>query len=301
MDSRQLQCFIAAAKEKSIIKAADYLPLTPSAIAKKIIALEEELGVALFERLARGVRLTPAGEVWFEHAHQLLDEIALASNEVRRASQGILFRRLDIGVPDHKWIYTTAIKKVFEKFSRNNPDIDIITHQIYSRQQQIEALRQGIIHVAFSASFQQAPDLVVEKIAQEDTCLVASIDHPLANYSAVHLEKLRDQPIIGFKEKVLQDSYEIAFKIYNINPKIAYNSSEVFAHLGLCACNQGVALLAAGIQRTKFPAVKFIPILSNHPLTVRYDCAYLKNQSSPLLQEFIKSLRSYHIETAFYL
>lgn len=301
MDSRQLQCFIAAAKEKSIIKAADYLPLTPSAIAKKIIALEEELGVALFERLARGVRLTPAGEVWIEHAHQLLDEIEQASHVVHRAAQEFPLRRLDIGIPASNLIGVTALDRILAVFSANNPDVDIVIHKMLLRQQQLEALRQGIILAAFNCSFPNTPDLVIDKFAQENIQLVTSTDHPLANHCAVHIDKLRDLSIIGFQEAIQgsipsNNSFATAFKIHNIYPKVGHTSSDVFAHLGLSACGQGVALLSPILQTLRFPGVKFIPLLSDFPLTVPYQCAYLKRQSSPLLKELIRSIQSYRNE-----
>ena len=292
MDSRQLQCFIAVAKEKSIIKAADYLPLTPSAIAKKIIALEEELGVALFERLARGVRLTPAGEVWFQHAQQLLDEMAQASHDVHRASQSVLLQRLDIAVPNQAWTSHPGLKWIIADFSRNNPNVDIVTHYIPFRQQQLEALRKGIILAAFNNELQQAPDLVIDTFTQRDIFLVTSIEHPLANHAAVPLEKLRECPIISFQEKSFQNSVETAFKIHNISPKIAHISSDAFAHLGMCACNMGVTLLGLGVQRIGFPGIKLIPLLSETPLATHDDWAYLKGQSSPLLKALIKSIHS---------
>ena len=296
MDSRQLQCFIAAAKEKSIIKAADYLPLTPSAIAKKIIALEGELGVALFERLARGVRLTPAGEVWFQHAQQLLDEMAQASHDVHRASQSVLLQRLDIAAPNQAWTSHPGFKWILADFSRNNPNMDIVIHYIPFRQQQLEALRKGIILAAFNNEFQQAPDLVIDTFTQRDIFLVTSIEHALANHAAVPLEKLRECPIISYQEKPFSDSIEDAFIIHNISPKIVQSSSDTFAHLGMCACNMGVTLLGLGVQRTGFPGIKLIPLLSETPLATHDDCAYLKGQSSPLLKELIRSIQSYRNE-----
>ncbi len=292
MDSRQLQYFIAVAKEKSIIKAANYLPLTPSAIAKQIISLEEELGTALFERQPRGVKLTLAGEVWLEHAHQLLDEIEQASRDVHRVSQSILPRRLDIAIPNLIWTSLPPLERILSDFSRNNPDVEIITHHIPSRQRQLEALREGIILAAFNNAFREAPDLAIETFAQHGVSLVASTKHPLANCASVPLEKLREYPLISFQEQPFQNSVETAFKIHNVSPRIAYTSSDTFSHLGMCACNIGISLLNNGLQRLRFPGVKFIPLLSDLPLTARFDCISLKKQSSPLLKDLIKSIQS---------
>ena len=294
MNSRQLRYFISVAKEKNIGKAANYLPLTQSAIAKNIISLEEELGVVLFERQARGVKLTPAGEIWLRHAHQLLQEVEQADNDVRCVSKSTIRQRFDIGIPSQNLIGLTALDKIIANFSEDNPGVDVVIHKMLLRQQQVEALRQGTILAAFNTTFRKSPDLVIDMFAQESAWVVTGTNHPLANNSAVHLEKLREFNFIGFQEsKPFHDSFETAFKIHNIIPKVEYTSSDVFAHLGLCACDKGVSLLSPVLQTLRFPGVKFIPLLSDFSPTIRYECAHLKKTSSPLLDNLIKTIQSY--------
>lgn len=140
----------------------------------------------------------------------------------------------------------------------------------------------------------ESPDLVIDAFAQENAWVVTGANHPLANKSAVHLEQLRDFNFIGFQEsKPFHDSFETAFKIHNITPKVEYRSSDVFAHLGLCACGKGVSLLSPVLQTIRFPGVKFIPLLSDFSPTIRYEYAHLKKTSSPLLDNLIKAIKSY--------
>lgn len=300
MDSRQLRYFISVAMEGSIIKAANYLPLTPSAIAKNIIALEEEIGVVLFERRAKGILLTPAGEVWFQHARQLLSEMEQANNDVRRASQGLLFGCLDVGIPASNLIGLTALDEILAIFSARNPNVEIVVHKMILRQQQIDALRRGTILAAFNTHFPEASDLVVETFAKENVWLATSINHPLANDSVVSFEKLNQCSFIGFQESnPFHSSYEIAFKIHGVTPRVEYTSSDIFSHLGMCACSNRVTLLSPVLQALKFPGVKFTPLLSDFSPVVRYECARLKRQSSPLLQELIKSMHAYNDQRIF--
>ncbi|MDR3430765.1 MAG: LysR family transcriptional regulator [Rouxiella aceris] len=292
MNNRQLRCFISAAKLNSISEAANHLPMSPSTIAKKIVSLEEELGVALFERLPRGVKLTPAGEVWYQHAHQILNEVAQASSETRRASQNMLLKRLDIGIPSLNLTGATVLDEIIENFSASNSNVNIVIHKILLRQQQIDALRRGVIHIAFNTSFQESPDIVIDKFAQENVWLVVGDEHPLATASTVHIDVLNKYPVIDFQETSMKILYESAFGKHNIAPRFENTASDVFSHLGLCACGKGITLLSPGFQRLRFPGVKFIPLISDSSLAISYECARLKKASLPLVDDLVESIVS---------
>jgi LysR family transcriptional regulator, transcription activator of glutamate synthase operon len=71
MDLRQIQYFLAIVEHGSFTEAADFYFISQSSLSKKIIALEEELGITLFDRSKRNVSLTQAGEAFLIHAQQL--------------------------------------------------------------------------------------------------------------------------------------------------------------------------------------------------------------------------------------
>lgn len=106
------------------------------------------MGVELFVRTRSGVRLTPAGELYLQHAYQLrakLEQIgaairAVANSPIRQINIGVVGAG-EIGIP----------YQILAKFSMEYPDIQVILHQIPSRQQQIKALQQGKILAAFNA------------------------------------------------------------------------------------------------------------------------------------------------------
>ncbi|MEW6768399.1 MAG: LysR family transcriptional regulator [Pseudomonadota bacterium] len=98
MDVRQLKCFLAIAQEGSISAAAAKLQLAQPSLSQHVAKLEEELGVQLLLRTPRGVTLTESGQTLAHHAQKILDEIALAEQDVRHFSgqpQGMV----SIGLP----------------------------------------------------------------------------------------------------------------------------------------------------------------------------------------------------------
>lgn len=82
MDTRHLRAFIKIAEIGSISRAADALGLTQPALGQQLLRLEDEVGLKLFERTARGVTITEAGRIFERHARQILDNADRALEEL---------------------------------------------------------------------------------------------------------------------------------------------------------------------------------------------------------------------------
>jgi DNA-binding transcriptional LysR family regulator len=83
----QVRYFVAVAEEGHVSRAASALRVAQPAVSRQIRLLEDELGAALFVRTARGMRLTPPGAVFLEHARSILAQVDLAARAVRSVSE----------------------------------------------------------------------------------------------------------------------------------------------------------------------------------------------------------------------
>jgi LysR family nitrogen assimilation transcriptional regulator len=83
MDMRALKCFVWTAELGNMTRAAAELGIVQSALSRKILNIEEELGTALFVRLPRGIQLTSAGQRFLGHARRMLRELDVARNELK--------------------------------------------------------------------------------------------------------------------------------------------------------------------------------------------------------------------------
>ena len=121
---RLLLAFAESAKHGNFAKAARELGLSPSAVAKSVQRLEEELGLRLFHRTTRRVGLTPEGEALFERCRKILDDLAeleLAAAHASRAPTGTL--RIDAPLTYGRLVVVPAIARIAIAHSELRVDV----------------------------------------------------------------------------------------------------------------------------------------------------------------------------------
>lgn len=297
MDDRQLGYFITVAEEKSLGRAALRLPISLSALSRQIMALEQELEVQLFIRTLKGLELTQAGEIWLAHAHAIRTKLGRA-REVVSGKDDRLGLKVDIGVPSLAW--RRMLDPVLENFSRTQPKIELVLHQM-TASRQIAALREGRILAAFNncLCLDQVPGLRSEMLSREKLCFGMSSQHRLAGSSAVSLAEFRDDLWIGGQDYVDAHAdnardYERSLLLHHgFQPRIGPLVSDCMAGLGVIACGLAVSLLPESMQALHFPGVVFRPLLSDAGiLPMGLDCAYRENEPSPLLAALLESVRA---------
>jgi DNA-binding transcriptional LysR family regulator len=146
MDLRKLRYFIAVAEEASFRRAALRLHVTQPTLSEQIHELEKDLGVALFERLPRGARLSRAGESFLGEARRLLAELQRAVEQTRRVGRGEL-DRLRVGFSELS-AQQHLVAEGLHRFRRTKPQVSLELLLLNSEEQR-QALLKGDIDVGF--------------------------------------------------------------------------------------------------------------------------------------------------------
>lgn len=183
MDLRELRAFLATAEDLHFGRAARRLHLTQSALSKQIRRLENELGVCLFSRQNREVRLSPGGRVLVERARRILDLAEDCPALVRRAEAG------KIGTLDVAYVPSSDIRilpVILRRFRRRHPEIEVRL-QLSSTPELLEALRTSRLDAGFVHMPAETPHVAVERICREPLVLVVPQGHPLSRQSKVAL------------------------------------------------------------------------------------------------------------------
>lgn len=192
MEIRHLKTFLTVANLLSFNKAAERLNYAQSSVSAQIRALEEELGVQLFDRLGRRILLTGAGEQLIHYAERISDLADETRAEIggRRDPGG----SLTIRVPESLGVH--RLPPVISEFSRRFPRVRLnFTYCAHEGLQ--KDFRKGIIDLAFllTDSF-HAGDLETEALGSEAIALVASPGHRLAKQMLVPTRELSEETLL---------------------------------------------------------------------------------------------------------
>ena len=172
---------LAVAEYLNFRHAANALGVAQSSVSARVKALEEDLGILLFERHARGVRLTEAGRHFVERIAVGIDQLDHAVKTAGMAAAGES-GRLRIGI--HALIPHSFLAKLIGQYRKDHPDVEVEIAEGPAREAVVQ-LRAGRLDVAFVAGTPQPPDCHSRRTWTEPLLAVLPERHPLAKRSAV--------------------------------------------------------------------------------------------------------------------
>jgi DNA-binding transcriptional LysR family regulator len=187
LDIHGIQAFLAVSETGSFSRAADLLCITQPAISKRIQSLEHTLGVTLFDRVGKGVRLTEAGQALLPSSRRIVGEITESEriiSNLRKTTRGILSLATSHHIGLHR------LPHVLRDYSASYPDVELKVSFMDSEQacQQIIA---GDIELAI-VTLPDEPDerLEMKTLWNDPLSLVVSKRHPLAATDKPTLKQL---------------------------------------------------------------------------------------------------------------
>lgn len=241
MEFRQIKYFMEVAKREHVTEAANALHVAQSAVSRQIFNLEQELGVNLFIREGRTVRLTRIGKIFFEHMKQainVLDDAKQIVQEYTDPNKGMVH----IGFPTSlaSYILPTAIFN----FRKEYPEAKIELHQ-GSYKELIDAVIKGDIDIALLGPIPADHEKIKSTILfTEEIVALLPASHRLASESSIKLNELRDDAFILFpKGFILREVIMEGCKQRGFQPKVAFEGMDMDAVKGLVSAGLGVTLI----------------------------------------------------------
>ena len=195
MDLRQLEVIRAIAETGSFTAAGHRLHVSQSAISRQVILLEEELGEAVFHRVGRKVRITPAGESLLRLSHRVfqdLQDTVAAIGETRESLRGTI--RLVGGMTVCLYVFPSLLAEV----RRIHPNLDLKV-TVGSAERSIAVLRAGAADLGLVTLPADATDFVSVPLFEEELLLITYPAHPLARKTQISAADLDKQPFILFE------------------------------------------------------------------------------------------------------
>ena len=244
---RQLQFFIAAAEAGSVTGAARALSISQSSVTEAIRALEDDLGVSLFERQARGLEITHKGSAFLRHARQILADVAIARSAFRDEAETAR-GRLSLGVTSLVAGY--VLSDILSRFRRAHPRVEL--NVIEDNGDYLQHLLIGgelDVAVMLTSSVRDRTALHVETLLVSPYRLWLPLGHPLAQQEAIALEDVAGQPLIQLMVDEIEESTRRLTAALPVKPEIAFRTRSVEAVRSLVATGAGLAILPSLVYR----------------------------------------------------
>ncbi|GCE49311.1 LysR family transcriptional regulator [Thermosporothrix hazakensis] len=195
MEIRQLTYFLAAVETQNFRKAAELCYVAQSALSRQIAALEQELGVELFERKNKRIFLTPAGHEFAAYARQALEQLQQGQLSMARL-QGEFSGTLRIACIEP--LLSTLLYSLATHFHQQYPHI-YLDVRVALTDEILTLVEQGEIDVGFLFDPLVRPELlVVQELFREPLQLLVPAQHPLTRVPAeeITIERIVSEPLL---------------------------------------------------------------------------------------------------------
>lgn len=288
MEIRTLKTFVTVASLKSFSAAARELNTVQPAVSRQISDLEEELGVRLFWRNTRKVKITAAGESLLRDAQEILSSEVWAKEHARLAAQGKI-GRLRIGYVGPACF--SFIPWLVQDYSKRYPEVQIHLREM-TRHQQIDAFKAGQLDVGFSGPLvkTEKKGFSVERIYVDTLMAVIPEAHPKSTAKRLRLRELRSEPFVMLRrsESVgMFDSIIQACQQEDFAPVISHQPKNIQTVLTEVASGLGVSILPRYVRRMYTKGCVLIPIQGQKP-SVPTELHFRSLTSLPTVEAFVE-------------
>jgi DNA-binding transcriptional LysR family regulator len=255
------------ASRGSFTAAAESLGYTQSAISRQVAALESTTGAALFERGARGVRLTDAGTALLRRAETVLDEVERAQREIEGfspASAG----RLRVGA--FPTAAASLVPRALSALRERRPGIQVSLRD-GSTPTLLRRVASGNAEVAVLSVLpggQRPGDrgVAIEHLTDDPLLLAVAAGHRLAGRRSVDIDDLASEIWVAATPKA-DDTFLGAWQWADWTPTVGFVTREWTAKLGLVAANLGVTLVPGLAARAVRGDVALVRLRSERPVS----------------------------------
>ena len=291
MELRHLRYFVGVGEEQHFGRAAERLHIAQPALSRQIQDMEKEIGFRLFERLPRGVKLSPAGKLFLEDARRILGEVQEATRRAERVASGKA-GTLRVGfVESISW--HGVVPEFFRRFRQKQPGAELTPVPMLSLVQ-VEAIRSGRLDAGFVVNMTTlGKELNQRLVAQHKVVLAAPKGHPLTRQTRLRLSDLNDVPFVWFPRRTNPAAYDrlmrACFRGGLKSPRIVQEADDHATILSLVACRLGVALVSDSARWQCPRGVALLPVVDLKVL-VPFSLIWRKDNQSPLLQRFLNIL-----------
>jgi DNA-binding transcriptional LysR family regulator len=289
MELRHVRYFLAVAEELHFGRAALKLGISQPPLSQQIRALERELGVALFQRTKRRVRLTDPGRVFQEAARVALETVERAVAAAQQAGRGEVGRLVIGYVP---WTDFTEFPRIIRMFGERHPDVQLELDTL-GVPEQVAALRVGRIDVGFVRPPVLDPALSTEPVLSAPVVVIFPVGHRFARFRRVAVQELEEERCILLSRRqapAFHDHVMALCRAAGLTLSVKQEVDRAETVVSFVAAGLGISLVPGSASGTLRPGVLQRRLDPPGP-PLETLAAWRRDDASALVREFLGVLR----------
>lgn len=253
MELLQLKYFLTVARCEHVTEAAGKLHVTQSSLSKTIQRLEDDLGVPLFDRIGRKLRLNDFGRTFLQRTEKALFELEQGKREIA-----------DLSNPDQGTLQlavTTAstLPGILREFRKNKPDIQFHV-QMVSLENMSRLLHRGEVDFCLSSPPIEGDDIECQILYDDPIVVAVPMGHRYADRSSIQLTELKDERFVGVKQGYgVRDMVDSVCQSAGFLPKYVYEGDEPARLTALVEAEIGLAFIPS-TARNPHERIKYLQV-----------------------------------------
>jgi len=293
MELRQIRYFVTVAREANFARAAENLRIAQSGLSQQIMVLERSLGVKLFDRSVRPIRLTVEGEVFYSHARRILE---LADNAVDQVHAAAERRAAVLKIGGSAFGHPPLIEDVLRSARDKLPDIELRMH-LDIPEHSIAALVRRELDVAFTYMpfvAEESPRYL--RVGPVELIMALPSDHALAACSRISRTELARETLLLGPSNVNRPLADHVFRSLfgQTEPPRSVDLDDFGpSRFQLVAEGRGITPVAVPLEPLPpVPGVTYRRV-EDPPPTFEYGFVWFDDRRSPALSEFLDVARAW--------
>lgn len=235
----QLEYFRVVGRTQHMTRAAEELGVSQPALSRSIASLEREVGLPLFSRHGRSIRLNSNGNLFLGHVERAFRNIEDGLQELNDLND------VDSGTVSIGFLRSLGqnfIPQVVRRFKDKHHDSQIEFFQANSFELESE-LKRGRLDLIFVARIEDSGTISWSELGSQEIHLIVPLSHKFANRDAIELIEVKDEEFVAFKSgHAFRDLEDGVFRAAGFRPRISYECDDGNYLMNFVAAGLGIAL-----------------------------------------------------------
>lgn len=298
MEDHKLKVFCTVADTKSFSKASEIIHLTQPAVSLQIQALEELYETKLFDRSSSTVALTPAGEILYKYAKEILALYSAAEKNIGELT-GLVKGSISVGASTT--IGNHLLPTVIADFRKTHPKIKIHL-SVGNTKRIVEFLNSGNIDIGLVEGDVARQKLIVEKLISDELVVIVPPLHPWAKKKEISIYDVTKEPFVlreeGSGTRQILEKYlnKHGISTHDMKASMMLGSTEAIKEAVESGIGISIVSRWAARKENKYGSLKLLS-LKEEKFFRDFSLIFHKNAiASHAVDEFLTYLKSYPFE-----